>query len=538
MNRPNNARVLAEGLRDAGVRAIFAYPGDPIIEFMEQSRASGLDVVLAGREATAAFMAEGLAMATGGVGVCVSTLGPGSTALLNGVAAANLDRVPVVAVSGQIETSRLPMFTHQVVDHERLYAPVTKWATRVEPGTAAHVLRKALRVAVAERPGAVHLSCSSDVFSAPGAAESAGEPTAVLRGAPAGGTPGVSGPDPLRMLREAKRPVLLAGIAAVRGAAGDAVLALAESAPMPVVVAPMAKGIVPEDADCFAGTLDMACNQVVWELLQDSDLIVAAGFDAVELIKPWRVSTPVLHIDMSENVDQIYPSPVEIVGDIGATLRWLRDEAGDLHSQWTSGDLDKHRTRLRDAYYEGRVAGRLNPTDVIDAAVAAADPDAVVTCDVGSHKLLVGQGWPAACPRRVLMTNGLSSMGFGIPAAIAAKYGLPEQQVLAIVGDGGFAMTASELSMAAARGLPLVCVVMVDHSLNRIELKQAALHYPSTATRVPDTDVARMAEALGCHSARVTTRGELDRALGAAGDLDRPLVIEARIDPQQYTSQF
>jgi acetolactate synthase-1/2/3 large subunit len=537
VNECNNARMLAEGLQSAGAAAMFAYPGDPIIEFLEQARRTGLDVVPAGREASAAFMAEGLAMATGQVGLCVSTLGPGSTALLNGVAAANLDRVPVIAVSGQIETSRLSTFTHQVVDHEKLYTPVTKWASRLERDNAAHILRKALRVALSERPGAVHLSCSSDVFSAQSSGAPAGTMPVVLRGGGSGRWR-TAGADPTRTLRDAKRPLLLAGIGALRNAAGAALLGLAESLSMPVVVSPMAKGVVPEDADHFAGTLDMACNQVVWSLLEESDLIVAAGFDAVELIKPWSVTTPVMHVDMVENTDQVYPSAVEIVGDISDVLIWLHDEVAGSRSQWTEGDLQKHRSRLRDAYYEGRVDGHLNPTDVIDIVGGAFGPDAVVTCDVGSHKLLVGQGWTAVHPRHVLMTNGLSSMGFGIPAAIGAQIAMPDKQVVAIVGDGGFSMAATELALAAARRLPLTCVVMVDGSLNRIELKQMALQYPSTATRVPSIDVVRLAESLGCHGVRVTRQAELERALGETQRPDRPVVVEARIDPQQYASQF
>jgi acetolactate synthase I/II/III large subunit len=537
VNERNNARALVEGLQGAGVGAMFAYPGDPIIEFLEQARRAGLDVVLGGREATAAFMAEGLAMATGQVGLCVSTLGPGSTALLNGVAAANLDRVPVIAVSGQIETSRLTTFTHQIVDHEKLYAPVTKWASRLERDTTAHVLRKALRVAVSERPGAVHLSCSSDVFSAPSSGEAVGAMPIVLRGGGSGRWR-TAGADPARTLRSARRPLLLAGIGALRNAAGPALLGLAESLSMPIVVSPMAKGVVPEDSGHFAGTLDMACNRVVWSLLEESDLIVAAGFDAVELIKPWSVTTPVMHIDTVENTDQIYPSTVEIVGDIGDVLTWLHDEVAGGPGRWSEGDLEKHRSRLRDAYYEGRVEGHLNPTDVIDLVGAAFGQDAVVTCDVGSHKLLVGQGWTAVHPRHVLMTNGLSSMGFGIPAAIAAQIGMPGKRVVAIIGDGGFSMTATELALAAARRLPLTCVVMVDRSLNRIELKQMALGYPSTATRLPETDVARLAESLGCHGIRVTTPAELEHALGETERPDRPVVIEAQIDPQQYANQF
>ncbi|MFC7886328.1 thiamine pyrophosphate-binding protein [Streptomyces sp. NPDC057376] len=533
----STAEVMAESLVAAGIERIFAYPGDPIIEFMETSRARGIDVVLARREGTAAFMAEGHAMATGTTGVALSTLGPGSTALLNGIAAAHLDRVPLLAVSGQIETAREQYFTHQVVDHKLLYSPVTKWAGKVEPTAVATTMRKALSLAAAERPGPVHLTINGDVSKQPATdADFVMPPTSSsvtsvrVHRAP-------DGPDPSAMLAAARRPVLLAGIAAVRGHATDALVRLAETTSTPVVVAPMAKGVFPENHPLFAGVLDMACNKVLWDFLGEADLIVAVGFDAVELIKPWKAKAPVLHIDMVPNTDQIYASACECVGDIAATLNWLSDEWSG-GPRWTEAAVAAHRERLRTAYYDGRVAGALNPTDVVDAVREAAPADTVATCDVGSHKLLVGQGWQALRPRSVLMTNGLSAMGFGVPAAIAAKLADPSRPVVALVGDGGFAMTATEVRLASAIGAAVAFVVFVDGSLNRIELKQSAVGYPSTATRIEDMDLVAMAEAMHADGVRVDSREALDKALANLGGLSRPLVVEARIDPSQYESQF
>jgi acetolactate synthase-1/2/3 large subunit len=534
----NTASVIARALAQSGVRALFTYPGDPTIELMEQSRRLGTDVVLARREGSAAFMAEAAAMATGGVGACLSTLGPGSTALVNGVAAATLDRVPVIAVSGQIETARQAVFTHQVVEHEALYRPVTKWAGRVEANAAAITMRKAIRVATAERPGAVHLTCAADTFTQ-AASDSAftAPPTE-----PAGGsvqvfrTPGAAA-DPHRMLAAARRPLLLVGIGATRCSASDAVARLAETVQMPVVVAPMAKGVLDEASPWFAGVLDMACNTTVWDLVRSSDLIVTAGFDPVELIKPWSVEAPVLHVDTTPNADQVYRSDLELVGHVGRVLDWLADEC-DGAPRWTEAEVAAHRARLRDAYYAGRVAGRLNPTDVVDCVRRASPADTIATCDVGSHKLLVGQGWTTSTPRSVLMTNGLSAMGFGVPAAIAAKIMFPERPVVAMVGDGGFAMTATEIRLAAARRLGIVFVVFVDGSLNRIQLKQNVLNYPSTATLFEDTDLVGLARALDCDGERAESTEQLDKVLTRTRGLERPLVVEARIDPAQYESQF
>jgi acetolactate synthase-1/2/3 large subunit len=533
----NTADAVAASLAAAGVTSIYAYPGDPTIELMECSRQRGIDVVLARREGTAAFMAEAQAMATGRVGACVSTLGPGSTALVNGVAAATLDRVPMIAISGQIETAREAFFTHQVVDHGRLFAPVTKWAGRIEASAVGPTMRKALRTATAERPGAVHLTGAADTFRAPAAPDEAPPPPSTEAGGTVQVHRAAGGPDPLDLLARARRPLLLAGIAATRCEAGPALQRLAETVGMPIVVAPMAKGVVPETSPWFAGVLDMACNDRMWDLLAGCDLIVAAGFDPVELIKPWNLTVPVLHVDTTANTDQVYASEVEMVGDVAAIAGWLADGFTG-QGRWAAADVAAFRRGLLDDYYAGRVGGRLNPTDVIDAARAACPRTTIATTDVGSHKLLVGQGWLTHDPRGVLMTNGLSAMGFGLPAAIAAKLTFPRRPVIALIGDGGFAMTATELSLAASRGLGIAVVVFVDGSLNRIELKQSALGYPSTATRIEDIDLVMLAGALGCDGVRAENTAELEKSLASVGDLTRPLVVEARIDPAQYESQF
>lgn len=180
----------------------------------------------------------------------------------------------------------------------------------------------------------------------------------------------------------------------------------------------------------------------------------------------------------------------------------------------------------------------MNPTDVLDTVRAAMKDNSVVSCDVGSHKLLVGQGWTTAQPRGVLMSNGLSSMGFGVPAAIGAKLVLQDRPVAALVGDGGFAMAATEMRLAASMGANIGVVVFVDESLNRIELKQMAAGYPSTATRLEPTDLVKLANAMDCDGVRVESIAELERVAPGLNNLSRPLIIEAVIDPAQYQAQF
>ena len=323
----------------------------------------------------------------------------------------------------------------------------------------------------------------------------------------------------------------------MRGSAGAEIARPAEKLGCPVVAAPMAKGIVAETHPYFAGTLDMACNQFVWDFLAGADLIVAAGFDPVELIKPWTPDAPVIHVDTTPNTDQIYLSDVEMVGDVSAALDYLRSGIGE-GARWREAEIADHRTRLQALYYAGKTPGKLNPTDVVDVARAVMPRDTVVTTDVGSHKLLVGQGWTTYAPKGVLMSNGLSSMGFSLPAAMTAKLLMPGREIVCFTGDGGLAMVQGELRLAASLKLGMKVIVFCDNSLNRIELKQMARQYPSSGTTIDPTDVVKLSESMACDAVEANTIQELEAALSVPQDPDRPLVIAANIDPAQYAAQF
>jgi acetolactate synthase-1/2/3 large subunit len=534
----NASQVIAKYLAAAGIRHVFGYPGDPNIEFIEAARREGLEFVLARREGTAGLMAEAYGFVTGLPGVCLSTLGPGSSNLVNPVANALLDRVPMLAFSGQIETKRQPTFTHQVLDHRLLFSPISKWATEIRPNTVGSIMRKAMRVAMADRPGPVHITTPADVVGAEATDAEillpplfpAASPVQVFAAAGALA-------DPAARLAAARRPVIVAGISAQRANATAELVRFAETVGCPVVVAPMSKGVMPEDHPYYAGTLDMACNAFMWDFLKGADLILAVGFDAVELIKPWSPTAPTIHIDSVPNTDQIYPAELELVGAIPPILAALTD-AWRGAARWSEAEIARHRDRLMALYYEGRVAGKLNPTDVVDVVRRAMPRDTVVTTDVGSHKLLVGQGWTTYSPRGVLMTNGLSSMGYSLPAAITAQMLDRDRPVVCFVGDGGLAMVQGELRLASAMKLGLTVVVFCDNSLNRIELKQMQRQYPSTGTVIEPVDMAKLAEAMDCDGVEVASAAELERALAERRTPGRTLVIGARIDPAQYLAQF
>jgi acetolactate synthase-1/2/3 large subunit len=244
-----------------------------------------------------------------------------------------------------------------------------------------------------------------------------------------------------------------------------------------------------------------------------------------------------VHVDAVPNTDQIYSAETELVGDIAAIVEAIA-RAWNGEPKWKPAAVKRHREQLRAAYYAGRVKGKLNPTDVIDAVREALPRETTATTDVGSHKLLVGQGWATYAPRGVLMSNGLSSMGYSLPAAIVAQLLDRKRPVVCFVGDGGLAMVQGELRLAASLKLPLLVVVFCDGSLNRIEIKQSNRKYPSWGTLIEATDIAQLARSMGCEGAEVKSAPALQRLLAQQRPQDRPLVVGAQIDPAQYTTQF
>ena len=283
----------------------------------------------------------------------------------------------------------------------------------------------------------------------------------------------------------------------------------------------------------------MACNDVIWDFLKQADLLLNIGFDAVELIKPWSLDTPVIHIDSTPNTDQIYAAEHEIIGPVAASVEAVIDGLGGALGRWTDKELLAHRENLRRRYLDGRTPGRLNPTDVVEIVRARSAPDAIATSDVGSHKLLVGQGWTTHRSHSFLMTNGLSSMGYSLPAAISAKLADPEREVVCFTGDGGLAMVQGELRLASTLRLGITVVVFCDNSLNRIELQQMARQYQSFGTLIEPTDIEALARSMGCDGVMVSSEKELDQVLcERRNGSTTPLVIGAQIDPQQYRAQF
>jgi acetolactate synthase-1/2/3 large subunit len=518
------AKAIGDRLRAAGVRYVYGHPGGEVVDLIEGFRQAGLEFVLTKHETTAAFMAEAAATATGVPGICLATLGPGATNLVTGVAHAYLDRAPVLAFSGQLPTERSEIATHQRLDLRHLFAPITKWQATISPASAAAVVERALRVAQRPRRGPVYLEVPSDVP----------RQETIEVALPRVATEAVSAidDDAIRttaaLLRGSERPLLLVGMDANENAVAAPLRRLAEAWSLPVMVSPKAKGIFREDHPLFLGTIEGLGTAYLYDYIDTCDLVLMVGFDPVEFDRDWTARARIVHIGVVPNDDRYYGSEVEVVGAIDAALERLSPDA--------SPRLSPDEIRVFREAFAARVrpsSARLTPQQVLAELRAALPEDALVTCDVGYNKAVSTQCWPSYRPRTFFLSNGLSSMGYGLPAAIALKMAEPARQVACVLGDGGFAMSMAELETAVRLGLGVLVIVLVDDALSQIRAGQERKGYPVTGTTFGQIDYAKLGAAFGVEAKVVTTAVECRDAFRTLPE-HRPALIAARIDPSAY----
>ncbi|MHB8620617.1 MAG: thiamine pyrophosphate-binding protein, partial [Chloroflexota bacterium] len=521
------AGVIARVVAGTGAAFAFGHPGGEVVVLMDALQRAGLRYILTHHENTAAFMAGAYAEMTDRPGVCVATLGPGAANMACGVANAFLDRASVLAFTGALALGAPRGTTHQAIDLNALYAPITKATFAVTADSAGQDIRRAVALCRAQRRGPVHLSIPSDVATA------ACQP---VNGQPEADQPTLLPPAQLfaravSLLRRARRPALLLGVGAQRAGAGPAAVALAHKVGAAVAVTPKGKGLLPEDDPLFAGVLEMAGDDLVIEFLKDADAIVAAGLDVVELDKPWRLSAPMIHVGALPNQEGYYPAEVELVGEVPAILERLAADSVSAQG-WSGESIENHRRGLR-AYLCPR-AEHLQPWQVVDAVRAALPRNAVAATDVGIHKFLGGQLWQTFEARTFFMSNGLSAMGYGLPTAATACLVWPDRPAVVFVGDGGLGMYLGELETIRRLGLDLLVVVMADGSLELIRRSQMRREVSLEGTSFTNPDFVQVARAFGGQGYEVQSLSDLKRAVNSAARSKGLRLIAARIDGGDY----
>jgi acetolactate synthase-1/2/3 large subunit len=526
----NNAELIVRTLRAAGIRHGFGIPSGNVLPLMEAMRTEGLPFVLTAHEASASFAADVSGRLTGAPGLCIATLGPGATNLATGVGCAYLDRSPMIAITCNIPTPQLGRRIQMAIDHHTLFRPITKATLPLRRGRVAPVLAEALEIALSEPAGPVHLDLPEDVALAAATEDVPPIPS---------GRRGLAATDDAiaraaTLLRRAKRPVAVIGASAMRLTNVALLRETIERHGLPFATTTMAKGLIDESHPLSLGCIERARRQVQREFLRGADLIVGIGYDVVEVeYEAWIDDVPLLSIDV-DPVDAAASVTVEheVVGDLDRSLERLVKETPGARA-WKPDVARTHSVRFQQAL-RPRADG-FTPYQAIDAVRAALPRDGILTFDVGAHTHQIASQWPAYAPRTFVITNGWSSMGFGIPAAIAAKLAHPELPVVAVVGDGCFQMTCGEVTVARRLGLAIPIVVLDDAWLSLIQVKQVRRKFEIYGTETGRDDALDTpahyfgVAAVGVRDGRALTTA-VERALGS----DRPTVIEARVDPAHY----
>ena len=524
-------------LEAEGVTHIFGVPGEENADVMISLMDSSIEFVLCRHEQAAAFMADAFGRLTGKAGVCLATLGPGATNLVTGVADANMDRAPVVALIGQASTERLHKESHQNMDSVGMFRPITKWAATIpNAATIPEIVRKAFKVAEAEKPGACVIELPEDLAKQP----VAGAPLEVRKTRrPAADHKAIA--QAVELIAQAKNPIILAGNGAVRKRAATQLRRLAHKTRIGVINTFMGKGAVSLDDPHCLFTIGLQGRDFVNQAIDKADTIIAAGYDLVEYAPEfWNVGRQksIIHIDfLPAEIDTAYRVDVDIDSDVADAL-WqineqLNDRYGDRLPLFDPADFaDVRKAMAEDFAREADdQAFPMKPQRILADVRKSLGPDDILLSDVGAHKMWVARYYQCYEPNTCLISNGFCSMGFALLGAIGAKIAHPDRRVLAVCGDAGFLMNVQDLETAARKKLNVVCLVWLDGEYGLIKWKQQN-HFDGRHSDLTfnNPDFELLARAFGMWGRTLTAPDQLSGALEEAYDQDGPALIAVPVD--------
>ncbi len=522
-------------LEEEGIEYIFGVPGEENADFvMSLQDSTRIKFILTRHEQGAAFMAEVYGRLTGNPAGCLATLGPGATNLITGVADSNMDRAPMLVLTGQGSTTRLHKESHQIMDVVAMFQPVTKWATTIlHPDTLPEIVRKAVRIVRTEKPGAVLLELPEDVAKMHTSAKPM-TPRRFRRSVPDDKIVDRA----FDMLVRAKRPIILAGNGCIRKRASAQLRRFCDTTGIGVVNTFMAKGAVDMDADYCLYTIGLSSRDHVSLAIDDADLIIALGFDMVEYHpRLWNPNgdKTIIHADfLAAEIDSHYHPEVELIGDLAHTL-WMLNERLERSPQ-LQFDLERQsesRRRMADDFAEfrdDRTSGSIRPQKVLWDVRQVMGPESILLSDVGAHKMWISRYYQCHEPNTCLIPNGFCSMGFALPGAIAASLVHPDRKVLAIAGDAGFLMNVQEMETATRLGSNIVVMVWEDNAYGLIAWKQDTQFGRHTDLSFGNPDWLQLASAFGWHGHRVSDSAEFSQVLRSAFEETGPSLVVVPID--------
>jgi acetolactate synthase I/II/III large subunit len=526
----NTAELLVQCLENEGVEYIFGLPGEENMEVLNALEHSSIKFITTRHEQGAAFMADVYGRLTGKPGVCLSTLGPGATNLMTGVADANLDCAPLVAITGQVGTDRMHIESHQYLDLVAMFAPVTKWnAQIVRPSITPEIVRKAFKLAQTEKPGAVHIDLPENIAAMPvvGTPLTKKDGSKIFASYHSLGAAG-------ELIAKAKNPIILVGNGAIRSHAGEALTEFATRLNIPVANTFMGKGVIPYTHPLAMWAVGLQQRDIISCAFDETDLVIAVGYDLVEYSpKKWNANGTIPIIHISENpaeIDSSYIPQVEVVGDIADALIEI------LHRADREGKPEPHALALRHSIradyeqYANDEGFPVKPQKIVYDLRQVMGPDDIVISDVGAHKMWMARHYHCDRPNTCLISNGFAAMGIAIPGAVAAKLVYPKRKIVAVTGDGGFMMNMQELETAVRIGTPFVTLIFNDGGYGLIEWKQQIHFGKSAYIKFGNPDFVKLADSMGLKGYRVTSAAELIPTLKEALDQLVPAVIDCPVD--------
>jgi acetolactate synthase-1/2/3 large subunit len=524
--------LLVRCLENEGVEYIFGIPGEETLDLMESLRTSKIRYVIARHEQAAAFMADAYGRLTGKAGVCMSTLGPGATNLMTGVADAFLDASPVVAITGQADLKRIHKESHQYINVVEMYESVTKWNGRLEtPEVIPEMVRKAFKLAESEKPGPTHLELPEniagmtayDMYAAtipPIRARRASPDRQSLRKA-------------ADLIEASAFPVILAGHGVVRKGANDQLRQFAEFLCIPVVTTFMGKGAVSARSPSCIGSIGLQNDRQIDDVFSRADLIIAVGYGLVEYApKNWNpdLNKRIVHIDFTASeVDLHYVPEVEIVSDIRESLELLE---GMLSTNKKSQcAIDLHAGFREDFERIGaEKTWPVRPPQVLYGIRKVLGDSDILVSDVGTCKLWAAKFYPVYDNNTFILSNGLASMGFSLPTAMVAKLVHPGRKVVALSGDGGFLMNVQDLETAVRMKLNMALVIFNDSGYNLIKWKSMKKFGTFYGVDFTNPDFVKVAEGFGAVGLRLKTAEDFEPMLREALTKEVPVIIDVPID--------
>ena len=523
------AELLVKCLENEGVEYIFGIPGEENIDVMDALLASPIKFVTCHHEQGAAFMADVYGRLTGRAGVCMATLGPGATNLITGVADANMDRAPIVAIAGQGATTRLHKESHQILDLVNLFAPITKYSTQIRaPEITAEIVRKAFKVAQTEKPGASFIDFPENI------AESKVENKNPIRVQTAytSVAPQAKIEQAAKIIDTAKNPVILAGNGVIRQGAAKIVEEFAQTLGIPVANTFMAKGIVPFSNEISLGTIGLKARDHPWFAFEQADVVICIGYDMVEYHPDmWNPNgdKKIIHIDaLPAEVDERYVLAVGVLGDIGHALVEIRK----LVKPRSAAPFRDVRLAIKEdrAEYSKDTEFPIKPQKIVWDLREVLAPDDIVISDVGAHKMWMARMYRAERPNTCIISNGFASMGIGVPGALAAKLAYPDRKVVTVTGDAGFMMNSQEIETALRMKTAFVILIWNDSEYGLITWHQLRHFGRPSHIAFKNPDFVKYAESFGAKGYRVQKTEDLVPTLKKALADDTVVIIDCPVD--------